>query len=256
MPLVVKSSFILASLRSKLDRSYSFDFLDGSCDTIPPPEIKRFYSAPYRSYWEGSNVADTKASFKLIEEKLKKNGPYDGVLAFSQGAALIASYLLYLKADNKPSPFKFAIFIAAGVPTYVLEDIGVHVSQEARMWEKKMSLCLDGAVRGSLDHHEKPPYDEDFAFDRNISDDPRNTFGLDTLQPAVRKLRISIPTVHIYGSKDPVYPLSRQLVRFCDSTCSRIFDHGEGHVIPRKRDVSDRIRALVKWAAETSDEVW
>lgn len=92
--------------------------------------------------------------------------------------------------------------------------------------------------------------DNDLVIDPNAPVDLHNLFGLDVLQPAIEKLRINIPTVHIYGNKDPVYPLSRQLVQLCDPTCRRSYDHGEGHGIPRKKEVSDRITALVKWAVE------
>ena len=62
--------------------------------------------------------------------------------------------------------------------------------------------------------------------------------------------KIKIPTVHIYGAKDPKYVASIQLVHFCDEKRRRTFDHGGGHDVPRLTGVSEGIAELVEWAAE------
>lgn len=205
---------------------------------------------PTGSYWEGSELADIKASFQPIFEKLDRDGPYDGVLVFSQGAALMASFLLYLQSQNQPSPFRFAIFVCGGVSYSVLEDRNVQVSPKARGWEKIMNACLDGIV-ASKDGQDP---NSDFIFDSNASFDFHDVFGLDVLQPSLRKLQINIPTVHVHGSKDPTYPLSRQLEQFCNATCGISYNHGEGHVIPRKKQVSECMAKLVNWAMEMAIE--
>lgn len=61
-------------------------------------------------------------------------------------------------------------------------------------------------------------------------------------------LSIRIPTVHVYGAKDPKYVASVQSVHFCEER-RRTFDHGGGHDVPRLTGVSERIAELVEWAA-------
>ncbi|RDW64447.1 uncharacterized protein DSM5745_09858 [Aspergillus mulundensis] len=56
--------------------------------------------------------------------------------------------------------------------------------------------------------------------------------------------RIEIPTVHVYGAKDPRWPAGVQLAEFCVDRVE--FDHGGGHDIPRGSVVSERIGGLVE----------
>jgi Serine hydrolase (FSH1) len=67
-------------------------------------------------------------------------------------------------------------------------------------------------------------------------------------------LKITIPTAHIYGSKDPRYPSSMQLIHFSDEEKRRIYDHAGGHDIPRTTVVSDAIAGVVKWLEHKSTE--
>lgn len=48
-----------------------------------------------------------------LQEYVKSEGPFDGVLAFSQGAALAA---MLIARDTFPAPFAFAVFICGGPP--------------------------------------------------------------------------------------------------------------------------------------------
>ena len=76
-------------------------------------------------------------------------------------------------------------------------------------------------------------------------------YGLDfTTFP--EDLKIRIPTVHVYGAKDPKYVASLQLVHFCQEGRRRVFDHGGGHDVPKATGVSDRIAELVEWAARVA----
>jgi hypothetical protein len=50
----------------------------------------------------------------LIEEAIEVDGPFDGILGFSQGAGLAMSYLLHhrIESPHTPSDFKFGIFFS------------------------------------------------------------------------------------------------------------------------------------------------
>ncbi|PKX98022.1 putative EF-hand calcium-binding domain protein [Aspergillus novofumigatus IBT 16806] len=56
--------------------------------------------------------------------------------------------------------------------------------------------------------------------------------------------KVGIPTVHVYGSKDPRYAAGVQLSGICEPGKRRVFDHGGGHEIPRTDRVSRTIADL------------
>jgi hypothetical protein len=61
---------------------------------------------------------------------------------------------------------------------------------------------------------------------------------------------MDIPTVHIYGIKDPRYPASIQLAHFSNENNRKVFDHKGGHEIPRTTIVSQTIAGMVEWLGE------
>ena len=88
---------------------------------------------------------------------------------------------------------------------------------------------------------------EDLDHDPSEAPPSSDVYGLDC-SSFPEKLKIKIPTVHVYGAKDPKYVASVQLVQFCEEK-RRTFDHGGGHDVPRLTGVSERIAELVEWAA-------
>ncbi|KAL8825126.1 MAG: hypothetical protein Q9170_007919 [Blastenia crenularia] len=243
----------IAAFRDRLSKDFSFDFVDGFLPSDPAAGVDLFYPAPYYSFWNDTGIHSIRKSLTWFRDYIKKNGPYDGVMCFSQGCALIASYCLYHQAEtpNQPLPFKVAIFICGGVPLQVLEDVGIEVSQEVWDLNDKSSKAL--AEQASSDAILKSGLNRWMSADSTINSedalrDPSNVFGLDfTKMP--KHLRIMIPTVHIYGNKDPRCPASLALAQFSDPTWRKIYDHGGGHDVPRKSDVSDSISQLVEWSA-------
>lgn len=193
-----------------------------------------------------------RAAHEWLRELLNRDGPYDGVMLFSQGCSLISSFLMYHQAEKPhlPLPFKVAIFICGGVPLSVIEDLGVHVSTEARDLDARTGKQLQ--QRASAVGTATPGTDywleiDERLFDPSAPIEPSNVFGLDFTK--IKKPLISIPTVHIYGGKDPRFPASVQLSHFCESSMKRTFDHGGGHDVPRTMKVSKTIAELVRWSA-------
>ncbi|KAL4936974.1 serine hydrolase-domain-containing protein [Aspergillus oleicola] len=153
-------------------------------------------------------------------------------------------------------PFKSAIFICGGIPLYALSDLGLPITDAAEAINKESGLLLNNTA-GSLNTFAKDTSQIKRGiglWDKNLSSnallhDPRmrpdrsNVFGLDfTSFP--KWAIIDIPTVHIYGGKDPRWPAGIQLAEFCESNKREEFDHGGGHDIPRTSEVSVRIAGL------------
>jgi pimeloyl-ACP methyl ester carboxylesterase len=236
--------------------------VDAPFDSTPAAGIDSFFPPPYYTFWRGTDPKDVKSAHKRLLDLLDRQGPYDGVVCFSQGCSLIASFILYHNNERpeEPLPFAAAIFICGGIPLAVLTDLGLSVSAEA--WEinnrtgrelqekaaaagDEIQAIMEGGLaarRGLWDRTDALEQDPSAPFPM----DRTNVFGLDfTRFPDT--LKISIPTVHIYGSKDPRYPSSMQLVHLSDEKKRRIYDHTGGHDIPRTTLVSDQIAELVKW---------
>jgi len=50
---------------------------------------------------------------QLVQDTIDDEGPFDGIIAFSQGASAIISFLLHHKIHQprQPLPFKLALFL-------------------------------------------------------------------------------------------------------------------------------------------------
>jgi pimeloyl-ACP methyl ester carboxylesterase len=237
--------------RPLLDPSVTFDFVDGPYPSEPAAGVTLFHPGPYYQYWR-SGPATTEAvlsSHTWLLEKLARDGPYDGVMLFSQGCSVVASFLMYHPA----SPFKVAIFICGSIPLQVLESLGVEISEAVRELEQKSRALLEQKISESIfmepgkDRLGDPQISPDLvSLDAVSALNPREVFGLD-LTAILPKFMIKIPTVHIYGSKDPTAPASIRLAHLCDPNNRKIFDHGGGHDIPRSKQVSEDIANLIMW---------
>ncbi|KAI9793267.1 MAG: hypothetical protein M1816_000688 [Peltula sp. TS41687] len=248
-----------ASFRPLLDPSkkISFDFIDAPFPSSPAAGVDVFYPPPYYAFWHGSSVKDIRASHRWLQELIAQRGPYDGVMMFSQGCSLISSYLLYhqLETPHLPLPFRVAVFICGGLSLPILEDLGIYVSQEAWDWDARSAVELQ--VKAASVATMRPGVErwisrDQMAWDPDAPVDESDVFGLD-VSGVPSDVRIRIPTVHVFGSKDPRFPAAIQLAHLCDASRRRMFDHQGGHDIPRKKDVSRKIAELIEWSASMVD---
>lgn len=112
-------------------------------------------------------------------------GPFDGILGFSSGAAMAATYLIRQEPTHQSALFRFAVFICGG-PGFGTEGARLVLADES---------------------------------DR----------------------RIVIPSIHVYGSLDPLYMASLALYNICNGDPRRLIDHGKGHVMPWDRSSTKAI---------------
>jgi hypothetical protein len=173
-------------------------------------------------------------------------------MCFSQGCSVAGSLLLYNQSlyPNAPPLFKAAIFICGGVPLDVLASLGIDVTDEARELDQSSKIALQ--QRASSAAILRDGYDrwgagfDPFSAIPGEDGDKKMVFGIDIMR-ITREMKIPIPTVHIYGAKDPRFPASVTLAQFCDEAVRRTFDHQGGHEIPRNMAASETIAELVKW---------
>lgn len=188
-------------------------------------------------------------------DHIADNGPYDALCCFSQGCSLAFSFLLYHARENpdEPLPFGSVVFICGGIPFAVLEDLGYHVGDRAKEVSEETVRVMK-AKAGRLAHMARNLEEvkrgvglwddtSDLVHDPNVAPEERDVFGIDFTE-VPGDMRIRIPTVHVYGAKDPRWPSSMQLAYFCEDR--KMYDHGGGHDIPRSTDVSERIAELFR----------
>jgi Serine hydrolase (FSH1) len=103
-----------------LDHVHTYDFVEGTFPAPLAPELEQFFPGDdaYFNYFDPNSVESMSKALDNLQTFLKLEGPYDGVMAFSQGAILVATYLIQqkLRHPQKPLPFKCAIFLSGGIP--------------------------------------------------------------------------------------------------------------------------------------------
>jgi hypothetical protein len=94
--------------------SVEFTFVDALMECPGDVEIAKFYRGPFFRHWDGSRET-VHECYEYIRDTIEEDGPFDGVVGFSQGAAAAATALLYSQHldCSAPSLFKFAIFLCA-----------------------------------------------------------------------------------------------------------------------------------------------
>ncbi|KAJ5179408.1 hypothetical protein N7492_002618 [Penicillium capsulatum] len=236
-----------SSFRARLaDKNIEFDWVDAPFDSDPAAGIDLFYPPPYYSFWEENNTTHIRAACTWVSDYIAHNGPYDVAIGFSQGCVLASSLLLYHQEETPhlPPPFTTAIFICGGPSMPVLEDLGFHVSAAARERDdaSRSALALQSGSSNILTKGADRWKGLDAIHGGLSEDELRNEI--------TSPYRISIPTVHVYGSKDPRYAAGVHLSSICDVNKRRTYDHGGGHEIPRQGEVTASIAKLVEWALE------
>ncbi|EAW11762.1 putative EF-hand calcium-binding domain protein [Aspergillus clavatus NRRL 1] len=230
-----------SSFRSRLeDLNLDFEFINGRFPSAPAPGINLFYPPPYFSFWEDDSPDAVQATCAWLTDLIARRGPYDAVMAFSQGTALAAALLLLHRAHHPsaPPPFKAAIFICGGAPLALVEGLGFDVPASVKERDQLSRTALAAQADASA----------------ILARGSARWTGTETCE-AVEEgegitcpFRVGIPTVHVYGAKDPRYVAGLQLAELCQPAIRMVYDHGGGHEIPRLGVVSEKIAELVRWA--------
>ncbi|KAH8879973.1 DUF341 domain protein [Thozetella sp. PMI_491] len=100
-----------ASILYEMDGHHEFEFAEGT---------------EYFQYYDQTSAPSMNAALAQLETYLASEGPFDGVIGYSQGASLAATYLLrsIQHRPSAPLPFRCAIFFSGGRPLdpHALDD--------------------------------------------------------------------------------------------------------------------------------------
>ena len=229
------------ALIAKLSPYFRLVFADGPFFCDPGPGIVPVYEdyGPFRRWlrWlPDQQEVDASTAVSEIEYCIENaveaddlegaDGPWVGLLGFSQGAKVAASMLFRqqvratkLGVQAAGSDWRFAVLLAGRAPLVSFEP------------ELVMNKALVDASQIS----------EGFA---NIPDDWSLAGGDHILK---------LPTVHVHGLKDPGLHLHRRLMnQYCDPESTRLVEWDGEHRVPiKKTDVEAVVEKILDLAKET-----
>ncbi|KAA8646573.1 uncharacterized protein ATNIH1004_008006 [Aspergillus tanneri] len=134
-----------AEIRYELGDDITYDFVEGTIpsEMYPGVEIIAAASEQTFAYVDDKDPSTWLSIHQSLSQHLQTDGPYDGVIAFSQAATLILSYIIHITKERnsgKPVhvPFRFAVFFSI-----VLPPVDYTTLQEKRVVEMEADAARD-----------------------------------------------------------------------------------------------------------------
>ncbi|PYH88110.1 hypothetical protein BO71DRAFT_404105 [Aspergillus ellipticus CBS 707.79] len=226
-----------AAIRHSLGGSHTYEWLDGSIVTDPAPGLEEMVSSAdaaedeFLMYVSIDLPASHAAGLRQLEHFIATEGPFDGLMAFSQGAACAATYLIHRIQQDQPHAFRCAIFFCGGAPNDPRSFSGVD--------------CDDTRDHGSVGRMTSSP-----AVEAAAPPDPSPRALQFTQQDY-----IDIPTAHIWGANDLLWRFGPDLSQVCMANVREVFVHPGGHEIPGPKDaaaLAQSVRVIRRTLARAS----
>lgn len=131
-----------AAIRFELGDHHTYDFVEGHIPSEMFPQLREVASSTdeFFSYADIEDLDSCLNALDLLDAYVAAEGPFDGILAFSQGAIIASSYLARraLLRPDSASPFKCAVFFSAPAA------YSFHALENGRF--RKMTRDVDGEL--------------------------------------------------------------------------------------------------------------
>lgn len=200
--------------------------------SIMLPDIKLIYPPKYLAYYPIAYPHYVEDAQEYVLDIIEDEGPFDGVMGFSQGAALAASLILEQRKRNSLEDlFKFAIFICATLPFNQDDRSGLQSWEQAKSGAK----LVIGEFAGEIEAQKPLGFPEELKEVILGRYHPEKTPGA----------KVPIPTVHVIGKSDAYAMQSRLLASMCDNAQKTIIEHQDDHRMPRDPRMNDQIAKSV-----------
>lgn len=163
-----------AALRYELGRDHTYEFVEGVVEherapgiyIIPPPS--RYTSinsilgieslAPFEdqffAYYDFSSSESFDRALYDLREYLHNEGPFDGLIAFSQGASLASAILI--DQSESPNKLRCAIFFCGRTPFVDVAKPRIPDSTEVGIMDKKPIISIPTVHIWGRDDHIEP----------------------------------------------------------------------------------------------------
>ena len=187
-----------------------------------------------------------------------ENGPYDGILGYSQGATLAAQVLIQnaLETGHIPKrerPFKFAIFFNGATPSRVFRvaskpaPIVPDLTQPLAL--KFLYAMKANPLLGSTCLY---PAEHPAGSGRQILTD--GTLGMMKCDAALDGKLIRLPTLHVRCRTDEAEH-GEELYNLCEENVAEQYFHVHKHDFPRGYNEMREIARLIRETAERACEL-
>jgi len=121
---------LTAAIRFELGDHHTYEFVEGHLPAKMSAGLQDITSSAdeFFAYTDNDNIKEScDDALDLLDAYLEAEGPFDGVLAFSQGASIVATYIARRLRQNpeleRTNPaFKCAIFFSAS-SVFSIEDL-------------------------------------------------------------------------------------------------------------------------------------
>ncbi|KAB8074709.1 serine hydrolase-domain-containing protein [Aspergillus leporis] len=117
---------ISAAIRYELGNEHTYDFVEG---VVPwEPSVAINMNEPTFSFCDPEEPQSCRQAARDLEEYIKEEGPFDGIIGFSMGAAMALSWLVNWFRSTEGSgsdavPFKVAIFFSNAIQPYDHDEL-------------------------------------------------------------------------------------------------------------------------------------
>ncbi|PHH90555.1 hypothetical protein CDD83_3317 [Cordyceps sp. RAO-2017] len=250
-------------LRSLLPDDYTYEWLDGIYHVKPLDIFYAYHSGPYLSHTNGVTTDEVASALSRIDEFIKDNGPFDGVMGACEGAWLVASLLFKHQIENptSPMPFRFAVFISGSLPLSWSSSVGHDylgvitsddpLTTDASLWRKQNQNEMESErlseIQDRIRRDLSPEWELRLAKALNLVADPQNShLRPRAFHPDLYPGRLDLPTAHIWGREDFIAGHSKQLLRLCNSKFAEAFEHKEGHDVPQSSEDNIRMSEVIQ----------
>ncbi|KAH7068089.1 EF-hand calcium-binding domain protein [Paraphoma chrysanthemicola] len=154
----------LSPLISRLSPEHIFDFIDAQFEAPAAPGVADIFPGPFFVWHQNHDPQSVEKVHDYLTTVIAEDGPYDGIIGFSEGAALSASYLLSKEYqaslgdvyDYPDTEIKMAVFFNSVKLYSPSEEIGSDATKQFQQDLRQHSLFLKGRSeerkRSSVSH--------------------------------------------------------------------------------------------------------
>ncbi len=229
-----------------------------------------YFEGPLFSHTTGYSPDEMADALEHLDTTIDELGPFDGILGFSQGAALALSYMCQQQIRGAPAPFRFALCFSSVIPfsadagycqsvvqrlCALRRDMTVAPLADDPVLTRDERLFCDVMLRTVIAAKKKgaalPEYSMDVYSQGDGSKAPR------VMHAQLLKEKLQIPTVHVTGRRDFDFMQNMSDIArgLCEERLTRKLEHSGGHHPPQKdAEVRAVVRAM-EWAISQSDRV-
>ena len=182
-----------------------------------------------------------------------EDGPFDGIMGYSQGATLAAQVIIRHALENpnastEEMPFRFAIFFNGATPSRVFEmaEKGTPVVPDLN---QPMALKFISAMKANPLLYTTKLFPTELSNGRVVLTDER--LGMMKCDASKDGVLINIPTLHVRCPDDEAEH-GQELYELCEPGIADQYFHIHKHDFPRGYDEMRQIARLIRSAAERS----